>query len=119
MNRLTGASLLAVGILAMGGVASSVKEPRANAQAPVPTGVAIQSRAVATDASGVAMWTYPEAYAVGVVPIVTCLAVASPASVGPLSCLLDGAPTSTTAILRVQGALGITTIHVTAQAPKP
>lgn len=152
-GRITAATALALLIVFTGATYQSVmKKPNAGAQAvsvsPAQgpagaTGAAgtpgsvVQARTVTTNSSGSVTWTYPAAYAGGVVPIVTCLAVASSGSTDVINCQSDGAPTNTSAafkvtrtqqsvvallgltILSVPASVGVTTLHVTAETPTP
>lgn len=98
-------------------------------------GTVQQAASLTTIAAGTVSWTYPVAYAGGVVPIIECVAIATVSTTYTINCQLDGAPTNTQAKFRVTRAdvttvallglnilsipanPGITTIHVTARAP--
>lgn len=115
--NLSHAVALAIGIVAIGGVASTFREPAADAQ---PQAI-MQGATLTTDADGMATWTYPHPYAVA--PIVQCTPVGG--ATDAFSCQLQGPPTNTGAAFRVTRTLGLTasvgatTLHVTAQAPTP
>lgn len=98
-------------------------------------GTVVQGLRATTISAGTYTWTYPVAYAGGVVPIVTCTAETPAATTYIVNCQLDGPPTNTQAKFRVNRSditvvalLGLTilsipaspgaiTIHITAQAP--
>lgn len=99
-------------------------------------GTVTQQLRATTDATGLYVWTYPNAYAGGVVPVVEAIAEGPNPQAGvQVNVQLEGAPTNTSArfrvtksnqsvvallgltILSIPASVGATVIHVTARAP--
>lgn len=88
-----------------------------------------------TDTTGVYTWTYPNAYAAGVVPVIEATAEGASGSTDVINVQTNGAPTNTSVtvrvtrtqqsvvallgltILSIPATVGATTVNITARAP--
>lgn len=94
-----------------------------------------QARSILTATDGTVTWTYPVAFASGIVPVVNGVAQATAGSLDIINVQLDGIPTNVQAkfrvtrtvqtvvsllgltLISVPSTIGVTTLYVTAQAP--
>lgn len=127
--------------------------PAATASTPLPIGTAavgvsadyaradhahapdVQRIKATTDSAGLYTWTYPVAYAGGVVPVVEAIAVGSSGSTDVINVQINGTPGNTScqvrvartqvsvvaliglSILSIPASVGATVVHITARAP--
>lgn len=124
-------------VLAIGAVSlRSTQETSAESHAPAPAFPPTEQREVLTTSpAGLSTWHYRSAFAAGVVPVITAVAVSAAGSADVINVQLDGQPTNTDAkfrvtrtlqsqvappgptLLSVPGEPGPTLLHVTARAP--
>lgn len=126
------APIAVVGEYVGNGVMTLVEDDAVNLKGS--SGTVSQQIRVTTASSGLYTWTYPVAYASGVVPVIECMAEGpDPQSGAVISVQIEGVPTNTSCKIRVSRStttiqvLGInvlslatavaTVIHLTARAP--